>query len=58
MIEKYEREWNAVHDVFDLLALRLHMCEKALAQQCTNTAMFDLCRYNETRAAIWSVTCA
>ena len=58
MIEKYEREWNAVHDVFDLLALRLHMCEKALAQQCTNTAALDLYKYNELLANIWSVTCA
>ena len=55
---KYERSWNAAHDVFDLLALRLHMCEKALKQNCTNTAAFDLCRYNDLLAAIWSVTCA
>jgi hypothetical protein len=56
ILDKYERKWQHDHDVFDLLELRLHMCQKALESGCTNTAALDLYRHNETRAALWSVT--
>jgi hypothetical protein len=55
-MDKFEREWQADHDILDLLDMRLEMCQKALKQGCTNTAMLDLCQYNETRAALWRVT--